>query len=109
MRSVNSLLRARVAPRLSQATTHSQQTILQRAFSTQSHLFLQHKSQPGKTKDELGQNPSYPAFSFEALGVSKNMKIVLLGILSILGTIETWVWCKAIWYWWKGDSDVQKE
>ncbi|KAL6407015.1 putative cutinase transcription factor 1 protein [Ilyonectria robusta] len=68
-----------------------------------------HKSQPGKTKDELGQNPSYPAFSFEALGVSKNMKIVLLGILTIFGTIETWVWCKAIWYWWKSDSDVEKE
>ncbi|CAM1502481.1 Fc.00g044650.m01.CDS01 [Cosmosporella sp. VM-42] len=49
-------------------------------------------------------NPEYPAFSFEALGVSKNMKIFLMVVLSIFGTIETWFWCQTVWRWWKGSQ-----
>ncbi|EGD90233.1 hypothetical protein H112_02704 [Trichophyton rubrum D6] len=43
-----------------------------------------------------------PPVSLESLGIGKNMKIVLLVVLSVLGTIEMWFWCKAIWTWWKG-------
>ncbi|KAK5988162.1 hypothetical protein PT974_12302 [Cladobotryum mycophilum] len=50
-------------------------------------------------------NGDLPAFSFEGLGISKNMKIFLVALLSIFGTIETWFWCKAIWHWWKGESE----
>ncbi|CAG9954772.1 unnamed protein product [Clonostachys rosea f. rosea IK726] len=45
-----------------------------------------------------------PSFSLSSLGLSKNMKILVLGIISIFGTIETWFWCKAIWRWWKGSE-----
>ncbi|KAJ7918650.1 hypothetical protein B0H13DRAFT_283525 [Mycena leptocephala] len=44
---------------------------------------------------------------FEELGISKNMKIVLFVILSILGTVETFVWTKGIlrWYYGPGVSE----
>ncbi|CAI6064835.1 unnamed protein product [Clonostachys chloroleuca] len=45
-----------------------------------------------------------PSFNLNSLGLSKNMKILVLGIISIFGTIETWFWCKAIWRWWKGSE-----
>ena len=43
--------------------------------------------------------------SFESLGIGKNMKVFLLVILGVFGSIETWFWCKAIWIWWKKRSD----
>ena len=55
-------------------------------------------------------NPEYPPFSFEALGISRNMKLVIIGLLSVFGTLESWFWCKAIWRWWKGgDAAAQPE
>lgn len=33
------------------------------------------------------------------------MKWLIIAVLSVFGTIETWVWCKMIWRWWKGDKD----
>lgn len=45
-----------------------------------------------------------PAFNISSLGLSRNMKIFLLVVLSIFGTIETWFWCKAIYHWWGGDK-----
>ncbi|KAH7131327.1 hypothetical protein EDB81DRAFT_808377 [Dactylonectria macrodidyma] len=116
MRSVNCMLRVRVTPRLTQAVAYSQSyALFPRAFSTQNRLLAQSKAEKRITKKEFDSqqpgsaNPSYPTFSLEVLGVSKNMKIFLLVVLSIMGTIETWFWCKAIWYWWKGDSEAQKE
>ncbi|KAH7234786.1 uncharacterized protein BKA55DRAFT_579452 [Fusarium redolens] len=55
-----------------------------------------------------GPNPSYPAFSLESLGLSKRTRIVVLVVLSIFGTIETWFWCKAIWQWRKGHREGEK-
>ncbi|KAH7123502.1 hypothetical protein B0J13DRAFT_566720 [Dactylonectria estremocensis] len=116
MRSVNCILRARITPRLTQPVTQaSSLALFPRTFSTQNHLLVQKKVDQSKARTGFDSqqsdtaNPSYPAFSLEALGVSKNMKIFLLVILSIMGTIETWFWCKAIWFWWKGDSEAQKE
>lgn len=51
-------------------------------------------------------NPELPKFSLDGLGVSKNMKIFLIVVLSIFGTMETWFYCKAIWRWWKGDQGL---
>lgn len=50
-----------------------------------------------------------PSVSLESLGIGKNMKIFLLVVLSIFGTIETWFWCKAIWIWWKGGESEETE
>lgn len=55
-----------------------------------------------KTQQANPGNPELPKFSLEGLGLSKNMRIVVLVIISIFGTLETWVYCKAIWRWWKG-------
>lgn len=55
------------------------------------------------------QNPELPKFSFEGLGISKNMKLFLIGILGVLGTIETWFWCKAIWRWYNGEGFSLRE
>lgn len=52
---------------------------------------------------------STPSVSLESLGIGRNMKLFLLVVLSIIGTIETWFWCKAIWIWWKGDGNKEVE
>ncbi|KAL6856801.1 hypothetical protein J3F83DRAFT_751866 [Trichoderma novae-zelandiae] len=57
------------------------------------HVSLRNKQQ---NNDEL------PSFSFEGLGMSRNVKIFVIAVLSIFGTIETWVWCKGIYRWWNG-------
>lgn len=50
-----------------------------------------------------------PKFSFEGLGMSKNSRIFVIVVLSIFGTIETWVWCKGIYRWWYGPSEEEKK
>ncbi|KAM5456908.1 hypothetical protein MaudCBS49596_001150 [Microsporum audouinii] len=53
---------------------------------------------------------STPSVSLESLGIGKNMKVFLLAVLCVLGTVETWFWCKAIWTWWKGgEKDAEAE
>lgn len=72
-------------------------------FGTSAWRKLPNTSQE-RTKSTPPGNPEYPKFSFEALGVSRNMKIALIVVLTIFGSIETWFWCRAIWQWWKGDQ-----
>lgn len=74
-----------------------------RTFS--SHQPFRSEQKPvDKTQHNSQGNPSLPAFSLDGLGISKNMKIALIGILCIFGTMETWVYCKWIWRWWKDDE-----
>ncbi|KAI1842326.1 hypothetical protein JX266_011494 [Neoarthrinium moseri] len=84
-----------------------------RAFS--SSLRLHNDSNPRSNqrpnqKSNDSDYPEVPAFSLESLGMSKNMRIGVLAIISVFATIETWFWCQWIWRWWKGrgnetDSD----
>lgn len=67
------------------------------------------RSDAEKASSEHEDPFSTPSVSLESLGIGKNMKIFLLGVLCVLGTIETWFWCKAIWIWWKGDERVETE
>ncbi|KAJ5883809.1 uncharacterized protein N7473_010695 [Penicillium subrubescens] len=46
-----------------------------------------------------------PSVSFEGLGISRNMKLFLLVILGVFGSVETYFWCKAIWIWWIGGEE----
>ncbi|UKZ72311.1 uncharacterized protein TrAtP1_013254 [Trichoderma atroviride] len=69
-----------------------------RTFSAHSSLLNQ------KQKDS-----ELPKFSFEGLGMSKNSRIFVIVVLSIFGTIETWVWCKGIYRWWYGPSEEEKK
>lgn len=51
------------------------------------------------------ENPfNTPSVSLESLGIGKKMKMFLLAVLTVFGTIETWFWCKALIIWWKGDE-----
>jgi hypothetical protein len=68
-----------------------------RTFSARSSLLNQQQKD-----NEL------PKFSFEGLGMSKNSRIFVIVVLSIFGTIETWVWCKGIYRWWNGPSEEKK-
>ncbi|GME33331.1 uncharacterized protein JN550_012151 [Neofusicoccum parvum] len=73
-------------------------------FSTHRALLEKSPSSPNKRRDDKASSgtPEYPSFSFEALGISKNMRIGVIVVLSIFGTIETWFWCQWAWRWWKG-------
>lgn len=37
------------------------------------------------------------------------MKMVVLGLVGVLSTMEAWFWCKAIWRWWKGTEEERDE
>lgn len=65
---------------------------------------------PGSAKthesDEDGEvQAQTPSVSFEGLGISRNMKVILLVILGVFGSVETYFWCRAIWTWWRGGED----
>jgi hypothetical protein len=60
------------------------------AFSTSKDDKLQ------KTSSSSG-NPSYPAFSFEGLGANRTIKVAVIACLTVVGTIESIFWTKALW------------
>jgi hypothetical protein len=60
-------------------------------------------NKPKSKSEKSAQDPlQTPSVSLESLGIGKNMKLFLLAILCVFGTVETWFWCKAIWIWWNG-------
>jgi len=69
------------------------------------------KQQPSSTaaQSSTGGKPAAEDNPFETnfagLGLSKNMKVFLIIVVSIFGTMETWMYCKAIWRWWNGAGD----
>ncbi|KAJ7185346.1 hypothetical protein C8R46DRAFT_1060212 [Mycena filopes] len=69
-------------------------------FST-SRPQLQPSSSPPPPKPE-GSEPPKKLDRWEELGISRNMKIFLIVLLSIFGSIETWLWTKGILRWWYG-------
>ncbi|KAL4791432.1 hypothetical protein BDV19DRAFT_293401 [Aspergillus venezuelensis] len=72
------------------------------AFSTRpSHLDKSSSSSSPKTERV---NPEIPRFSFEGLGISKNVKIILYTLLSIWGTFETYFYYQALMRWWRARS-----
>jgi hypothetical protein len=42
-------------------------------------------------------NPSYPAFSFRDLGANRTVKIIVIGCLAVVGTMESLFWAKVLW------------
>ncbi|KAJ5331256.1 hypothetical protein N7476_001039 [Penicillium atrosanguineum] len=68
------------------------------------------KTKPKSNPEESASDPlQTSSVSLESLGIGKNMKLLLLAILCVFGTIETWFWCKATWIWWKRGQEVNKE
>ncbi|KEY75139.1 hypothetical protein S7711_10483 [Stachybotrys chartarum IBT 7711] len=80
-------------------------------FSTASMHANQQKTpeQPKAAKANGPQEIETPSFDLASLGLGKNMRILVLAIVSVFGTIETWFWCKVIWRWWKGESTDKLE
>ncbi|KAH6962957.1 hypothetical protein DER45DRAFT_552100 [Fusarium avenaceum] len=75
----------------------------------QNHNTRQDPNQPKPKRSAIPEpNPSYPAFNLNSLGLGKRMKIAVIIIVGIFGTIETWFWCTAIWRWWQGVGKPSK-
>lgn len=84
-------------------------TQLPACFSTHGARRAAQKPSLDDKKDaSRNSEPEMPAFSLSGLGLSKNMRIGLLVIISIFGTIETWFYCQAIWRWWKGKQAAKE-
>ncbi|KAH7251114.1 hypothetical protein BKA59DRAFT_471631 [Fusarium tricinctum] len=84
------------------------------SYSSTSRVYQNYKTtqDPNQTEPKRNgipePNPSYPAFNLNSLGLGKQMKIAVIIIISIFGTIETWFWCTAIWRWWQGLGEPSK-
>ncbi|KAI9043040.1 uncharacterized protein KD926_004543 [Aspergillus affinis] len=98
---------------LTQRGTQFAPPILSRqTFSTQNVLLNKQPASPPRfqskvaaQKEPVESAPELPALNLDSLGLSKNMKIFLMVLLGIFGTMETYVYCRAIWRWWKGSGD----
>ncbi|KAF4344248.1 cutinase transcription factor 1 [Fusarium beomiforme] len=84
-----------------QTASFSSTSLINRSQRTRQEL-SRNKAGEDQTSE---QNPSYSAFSLNSLGLGKGTKFVLIVILSVFGTIETWFWCKAFWQWRKGRQE----
>lgn len=79
------------------------------SFST--HFAVANKqigSQKGQSQGAHPQNPEIPSFSLDSLGLSRTTKTVVIVILGVFGTIESWFWVETIWRWWKSDAEDTK-
>ncbi|KAK8147107.1 hypothetical protein G3M48_002096 [Beauveria asiatica] len=76
-----------------------------KTISTSTAAATQPSRKPAAVETE-SRNPELPKFSLDGLGVSKNMKVLLIVVLSIFGTMETWFYCQAIWRWWYGEQGL---
>lgn len=65
----------------------------------------QPKSGKAEPKKPVEDAPEIPALSLDSLGLGKNMKIFLLVLLGIFGSMETYFYCRAIWRWWSKSSN----
>lgn len=100
MRSVRMLQQRPLRPQiqaLRMSTQHSPQSSSQTTSQTE-------PPPKGAAPINSNGNPDLGKFSFEGLGLSKNMRIFLIVVLSIFGTMETWFYCKAIYRWWYGEQ-----
>ncbi|KAJ6781413.1 hypothetical protein PWT90_02250 [Aphanocladium album] len=115
----SSAMRSRLAgTRQAAALLHSQRALMSTsarrladtgkssAASTTTTAPASQAKQTASGESQNGGNPELPTFSLDGLGVSKNMKIFLIVVLSIFGTMETWFYCKAIYRWWYGEQGL---
>lgn len=56
------------------------------------------RPQPSDTE----QAEDMPAFSLGGLGLGRNMRLLVLGLIGVLATVETWFWCVWAWRRWTG-------
>lgn len=81
------------------------------AFSTRQTLLEKnpHSSPELKNGEQAHKGSEPPTFSLKALGLSKNMRLGVLTLLGIFGTIETWFYCQWALRWWRGDGEKEAQ
>lgn len=77
-----------------------------RLYSTNNNNGTNTNHNPAKKSNPKPQSSKIepPVFDFKSLGLKGPVKIVVIAVISVLGTIETVFWVKVGWRWWKGES-----
>ncbi|KAL2855705.1 hypothetical protein BJX68DRAFT_231071 [Aspergillus pseudodeflectus] len=60
-------------------------------------------------KSTQTSNPELPKITLEGLGISKNVRIVLIVFLSIWGTFETYFYYQAVMRWWRARNQPENK
>lgn len=55
-------------------------------------------------RSKQNTNPEMPAFSLQGLGISKNMKVALVGLICVFGTMETYTYYRWFKSWYYGET-----
>lgn len=66
-------------------------------FNTKDNVSQKAEPQKRQPNAASPQNPSYQTFSFDGLGASRGVKVVVVAGLTVLGTMETIFWSKFLW------------
>ncbi|KAJ5724583.1 hypothetical protein N7493_006311 [Penicillium malachiteum] len=99
----------------SAARTHAafQTSNGQAAIPTRSQPFTTFLQLHQKPTEEQKADPNYYgsrppetplAMSFESIGIGKNLKLLIITMLAVSGTIEVLTYGREIWLWWKGSE-----
>jgi hypothetical protein len=62
----------------------------------------------GRQTPPPNMNPQYPKFSLDGLGLSKNMKMLVYVLIGVWGTVETYVYGRAIHRWWTAKPESKE-
>ncbi|KAL2785801.1 hypothetical protein BJX66DRAFT_314098, partial [Aspergillus keveii] len=80
------------------------------AFSTGAVSLQKPASSPNADRKPTEPvNPEFPKITLEGLGISKNVRIVLIVLLSIWGTFETYFYYQAVMRWWRARKPAEHE
>ncbi|KAL3483495.1 hypothetical protein BJX62DRAFT_220245 [Aspergillus germanicus] len=80
------------------------------AFSTGAVSLQKPASSPNaERKPTEPVNPEFPKITLEGLGISKNVRIVLIVLLSIWGTFETYFYYQAVMRWWRARKQAENK
>ncbi|KAI5862786.1 hypothetical protein GGS23DRAFT_569422 [Durotheca rogersii] len=77
-----------------------------RPFSARPRLATE---QSNKNASNPPENPSVGEFSFEGLGMTRNVKVFIIVALIAFGSMETYFWVQWIWRWWTGGKGDEPE
>ncbi|KAH8422539.1 uncharacterized protein LDX57_000293 [Aspergillus melleus] len=90
-------------PNLARQPFSTRTTLLNKQHASSS----QAQSKIAAQREPVESAPELPALNLDSLGLGRNMKILVIVLLSIFGTMETYFYCRAIWRWWKGSGDEE--
>lgn len=86
---------------ISRNHTHPSPKLINKTYSTHPNT----RTTPKPTSQPPGVEP--PVFDLNALGIKGPVKVVVIVVVCVLGTVETVFWIKVGWRWWMGEGDGQ--